>query len=159
MRRVIAELECHEPLPFRLSERIRPGYLEKRRAIEGVMHEAFVARGGRPETTCPYYFVVGRFPTWEEDGSLKVELPVACVPDEMVSFTLTDSFFNYRRENLRGIPIPARPYHGELLRLAELPAALEAYGLPAEHRPRDPRRMFDVYIEAQIWSDVARKAA
>ena len=152
---VLAELARHEPLPFRLAH---PEYLSERLRIESVMRGQFAAKGGRVDLENPHYFVLGTFSLWESDGSRKVELSTSSVLPHWLSFTMTDSFFNYRTENLRGVQIPARPYHGQLFTLGELPEQIGIYGLPGEAWRRDPDRVFDVYIEAQIWSNAPVQA-
>ena len=147
---VLERLAREEPLPYRLAH---PSYLSERRRIESVMRQQFAAKGGKFERELPHYFVLGEFSLWESDGSSRVQISLRDVAPEAVSFTLTDSFFNYRRHNLRGIEVPQRPYHGQLFTLEELPAQLELYGLPGEAWRRDPGRQFDVYVEAQVWSD------
>jgi hypothetical protein len=148
--RVLEQLAMHEPLPFRLTQ---PDYLPERRRIESRMHAQFLAKGGRPERAQPHYFVLGEFSLWEGDGSRRLQLPLAELPAACVSFTFTGSFFNYRSHNLRGVAIPPRPYHGELFTLAELPEQGERYGLSGDAWWTDPARRFDVYVEAQLWSD------
>jgi hypothetical protein len=147
---VLDQLGQSEPLPYRLT---RSEYLPERRRIEQRMRARFVEKGGRPELLHPHYFILGEFSLWETDGSCKVQLPLQSVPFHWVSFTLTDSFFNYRRTNLHGIPIPPRAYHQELFTLAELPSQLAAHDLPTHAWVSDPARRFEVYVEAQVWSD------
>ena len=147
---VLDELARQEPLPFRLTH---PEYLPERLRIESAMRAQLAAKGVRPEREHPHYFVLGTFSLWEEAGWAKVELPLVSVPPEQLSFTMTDSFFNYRSENLRGIAIPKRPYHGQLFTLPELQQRVDLHGLPGDAWRRDPARIFDVYIEAQLWSD------
>jgi hypothetical protein len=117
------------------------------------MRQRFLEKGGQPERSHPHYFVLGAFSLWETDGSLKVQIPLSSVPDALLSFTLTDSFFNYRATNLRGVPIPGRPYHGELFTRRELSEAIREHGLPGDAWRTDPARLFDVYVEAQLWGD------
>lgn len=147
---VLEQLSRHEPLPFRLAH---PDYLSERLRIERIMRDQFVGKGGRIEREHPHYFVLGVFSLWEADGSRKLEVTLASIPTHFVSFTLTDSFFNYRTTNLRRIPIPKRACHGELFTLGELREQVELHGLPGDAWRSDPARTFDVYIEAQIWSD------
>lgn len=147
---VLDQLGQSEPLPYRLTQ---PAYLPERRRIEQRMRARFLDKSGRPELHHPHYFVLGEFSLWETDGSLKVNIPLQSVPPDWVSFTLTDSFFNYRQTNLRGIPIPRRAYHQELFTLAELPLQLAAHDLPTNEWRSDPERRFETYVEAQIWSD------
>jgi hypothetical protein len=93
---VLAVLARSEPLPYRLTH---PAYLSERRRVEGRMRQRFLEKGGHPERGNPHYFVLGEFSLWEADGSLKVQIPLSFVPSALVSFTLTDSFFNFRETN------------------------------------------------------------
>ena len=150
LAKVLDQLAEHEPLPYRLTQ---PVYLPERRRIEQDMRTRFIEKGGCPQLLNPHYFVLGEFSLWETDGSSKMQIPVESVPPRWLSFTLTDSFFNYRHTNLRGIPIPRRTYHEELFTLAELSAQLTAHDLPTNAWSSDPARQFEVYVEAQVWSD------
>jgi len=147
---VLAGVAEHEPLPLRLT---RPDYFEKRRWLEEAMRTRFLEKGGRPIRAHPHYFVLGEFSHWETDGSKKVQIPLSGVPEDCVSFTLTDSFFNYFPTNLRGIPVPPRGYHRELFTLDEVSAQLELHGLPTDKWRIDERHQFEPYVETQIWSD------
>ena len=151
----LRRLAAFEPLPFRLTE---PRYLPERRRIEGAMRARFEEKGGAIARPHPHYFVLGKFSLWENDGSRKIELSLADVDPGCLSFTLTDSFFNYRRTSLRGEPIPRRSYHDELYLADELPALLEEHGLPTERWRDDPEHRFEVYVEAQLWSDAPVEA-
>ncbi len=150
LSRVLDQIAEHEPLPYRLTQ---PDYLPLRRRIEARMRTRFVEKGGRPDRQHPRYFVLGEFSRWESDQSCKVQIPLRSVPACSVSFTLTDSFFNYRRANLRGVAIRKRPYHEELYTLSELASQLEIYDLPTEEWRSNRDRRFEVYVEAQLWSD------
>lgn len=150
LSRVLDQIAEHEPLPYRLTQ---PDYLPQRRRIEARMRTRFVEKGGRPDRQNPRYFVLGEFSLWESDRSSKVQIPLRSVPADSVSFTLTDSFFNYRRANLRGVSIQGRPYHDELYTLSELASQLEIYDLPTEEWRSHRDRRFEVYVEAQLWSD------
>jgi hypothetical protein len=54
-----------------------------------------------------------------------------------------------RRTRARGLP----PEGPKLAREAAGIGQVELYGLPGDAWRNDPGRIFDVYIEAQIWSD------
>ena len=149
-RTTLAWLAAHEPLPDRL---IHSEYLGKRAEVERWMYQAFAEAGGEPERTHPHYFVLGTFSLWESDGSCSVSVPLAAVPARSLSFTLTDSFFNYFATNLRGHPIPPRAYHRRIYVAAELEEALSAHDLPTDAWQTDPERRFEPYVEAQAWSD------
>ena len=49
--------------------------------------------------------------------------------------------------------IRKRPYHEELYTLSELASQLEIYDLPTEEWRSNRDRRFEVYVEAQLWSD------
>jgi hypothetical protein len=117
------------------------------------MRAQFIEKGGCPQLDQPHYFVLGEFRLWEKDDSEKLRMALHTIPSAWVSFTLTDSFFNYRTTNLRGVPIPTRPYHGRLFLREELHDQLVAHDLPAEDWDSNPDRRFEVYVEAQLWSD------
>jgi hypothetical protein len=118
------------------------------------MRTQFAGLGGKPTRANPHYAILGTFSLYEDDQEYKsVRLPLASLPPDSVSFTFTDSFFTFSNANLRGIPIPERPYHGRVYRLEDVPGLVAEYGLPGERWRTEPDRRFDVYIEAQIWDD------
>ncbi len=84
--------------------------------------------------------------------------PLREVATEVLSFTFTDSYFNFSERNLRGSAIPPRPYHGRVYQVDDLPALVDEFGLPGERWRHEPDRVFDVYIEAQIWDDASLAA-
>ncbi|MGI9431165.1 MAG: hypothetical protein ACR2PQ_03075, partial [Myxococcota bacterium] len=143
-------LASRDPLPDRLAH---SAYLGKRAEVERWMYEAFAEAGGEPERRHPHYFVLGTFALWESDGSRSVSVPLASLPARSLSFTLTDSFFNYFATNLRGHPIPPRAYHRRLYPAAGLDEALSTHDLPTDAWRTDPQRRFEPYVEAQAWSD------
>jgi hypothetical protein len=148
---VLNELGERRELDYRLT---RPEYLPRRREIEATMRQAFIAKGGRPYRRNPHYFVVGHFSLYEDDAGWRaLRVPIACFDPGTISFTNTDSFFAYSQRNLRGVPIPPRPYHGQVFRLDELEDLVSQHGLPGERWRDDPECRFDVYIEAQVWDD------
>lgn len=147
---LLAALVQQEPLPYRLTQ---VAYLPERRRIEARLRARFVEKGGRPERLHPHYLVLGSFSLWEQDDHERVRVPLASVCPDQLSFTLTDSFFNFRDTNLRGAAIPSRGYRRNVYTLAELPGELDAHDLPTEAWRSDPTRRFEVYVEAQLWSD------
>jgi hypothetical protein len=147
---ILERLAAHESLPLRLT---RPDYFAKRTLVEQELRSRFISKGGTPERSHPNYFVLGTFSLWESDGSHKVQIPLSSVPGQWISFTLTDSYFNFCATNLQGVPIPAREYHQQVFTMDELPDQLERHGLPTEDWRNDPTRRFEPYVEAQLWSD------
>ena len=151
--KVLEDVAQGRELEFRLT---REEYLPRRREIEAEMRTQFVALGGQPRRRSPHYAVLGEFSLYERDPSWQsVSAALADIPPDVVSFTFTDSYFNFSEKNLRGIPIPPRPYHRHVYRLEDLPVLVETFGLPSDRWRTEPDRIFDVYIEAQLWDDAA----
>jgi hypothetical protein len=151
---VIGRLQESGPLPFRLTQQ---QYMIKRRNIERIMRRAFVQKGGRPRRENPHYMVLGSFSLWETSEFEAVRIPLDHFASKIISFTFTDSFYAFERTSLHGKAIPPRPYHRQVFRREELPSLIDEYGLHAEKWKCDPQAEFDVYIEAQIWSDAPLK--
>jgi hypothetical protein len=147
---VIGQLREIGSLPFRLTQQ---QYMVKRTNIERIMRRAFVQKGGFPTRENPHYMVLGTFSLWESPDFEAVRIPLGQFPSEVISFTYTDSFYAFESTSLRGKAIPPRPYHRQVFRSEELPSLIDESGLHAEKWKCDPQAEFDVYIEAQIWSD------
>jgi hypothetical protein len=148
---VIKTIANDRELEYRLT---REEYLPRRLEIEALMRAAFIAKGGRPKREHPHYFILGAFSLYEQDAAMHaLRIPLDALPSDAISFTYTDSFFAFSDRNLRGVSIPPRPYHRQVFRVEELPALVELHGLPGERWRSDPGRIFDVYIEAQVWDD------
>jgi hypothetical protein len=150
---VVRTIGQQRNLDFRLT---RDEYLPRRRAIEAEMRTQFLQQNGKPVRKSPHYAVLGTFSLYENDPDWKsLAVSLDQVASDVVSFTLTDSFFTFSTRNLRGVVIPQRPYHRRVYRLEDLPGLVEEYGLPGERWRTEADRVFDVYIEAQIWDDAA----
>ncbi len=146
---VLAEIAKRRELEFRLS---KSDYLPRRRRIEQAMRRGFIAKNGKPKREHPHYMVLGTFAPWEE-ARRKITIPLSAFSSNVLSFTLTDSFFAYSERNLRGVAIPSRPYDRQVFRLEELDELIAKYGLPGERWQHETRDVFDVYVEAQVWDD------
>ncbi len=148
---VLTDMAATRTLDFRLT---RDEYIPQRRRIEQEMRQQFVAKGGRPRLSAPHYAILGTFSLYDDDPEQRAAIiPLSAVPTDILSFTFTDSYFAFSDTNLRGVPIPSRPYHRQVFRLEELPRLVAEYGLPGERWRSEEDRRFDVYIEAQIWDE------
>jgi hypothetical protein len=152
---VLANIAQNRSLDFRLT---RADYLPRRRHIEQLMRDQFIAKAGRPKLPAPHYAILGTFSPYEDDPEQRsITIPVNAFRSNTLSFTFTDSFFAFSETNLRGIRIPSRPYHRQVFHLEELPALVDEHGLPGDRWRTDESRRFDVYIEAQIWDETPLK--
>jgi hypothetical protein len=134
-------------------------YMELRERTEARLRELFVAAGGRPERTSPHYFVLGSSRWFESLATTmeRVALDLTSMPADVTSCTYPDSFTAMGFGSDYGLPSEAKPYHGRVFALADLPSLIARYGLPDDASDADyqgyEQRPFEKYIEVQLWSD------
>jgi hypothetical protein len=79
------------------------------------------------------------------------------MPAAVTSCTYPDSFTAMGFGSDYGLPSEAKPYHGRVFALADLPSLIARYGLPDDAPDADydgyQQRPFEKYIEVQLWSD------
>jgi hypothetical protein len=151
MDRVLMGLGKTRELPRRLRSSF---YFEQRRQIERTMFEQFIAKGGEPERRQPHYAILGESVIWAGIEPHSIRVPLDRIPTHWVSFTYTDSWAAYVDQDLRGNPIPRKPAYGTVYRLEELGEVVHNFGWPGDRWKTDSEWQHDVYVEAQIWSDV-----
>jgi hypothetical protein len=138
-----------------------PRYMDFRVRTEAILRSLFIEAGGTPERLVPHYFVLGTSAWFEglSNDMVSVVLPLADLPSEVTSVTYPDSFTAMGLGPDYGLPYEARPYHGRVYRLEELPPLIETYGLPTDETPGATgyggyhNRIFETYVEVQLWSD------
>lgn len=127
----------------------RERYLRARQRSERHLHEAFVAKGGRPGRAHPYYLLVETAETrgfWPDASQIRV--PLNGIPAEVISFTYLDSMVcDALRHDPERVPENCRHFAGwpclaEVYRVAELRELIESFGCPE-----------GTYLEAQVWAD------
>lgn len=115
--------------------------------------------GGAPERTSPHYFVLGSSP-WFQNLARdmdEVRIPISRLPAQCTSFTYPDSFTAMGLIADYGLPYEAQPYHNQVFMLSSLPNVIESYGMPKDDTEAMydgyHRRVFEKYVEIQLWSD------
>jgi hypothetical protein len=130
-------------------------YLQSRRATESWLRTEFICKGGKPVSMYPQYFVVDRS-IWIEEGysrrSDKIELSIADFAPERVSFTYPDSMLSYWLQSQIDRDYHQPEYHGRVFTLAEIQGIIDRVGIPEREWQTDPRRQYDLFIEAQVWN-------
>jgi hypothetical protein len=136
-----------------------PRYMDLRRRTEARLRELFVAAGGKPERRAPHYFVLGDSPWYEglAEKMERVQLPLSALQPDQASFTYPDSFAAMGLGARFGLGQQARPYHGRVFLLDDLPGLIEQFGIPAPSCDGGYQTWTtwpdEAYIEVQLWSD------
>lgn len=118
-------------------------YYPRRLETDALLHDRFIALGGKPVEAHPLSFVLqgSDFLHGWFDHGLVTQIPLKQIPAASVSFTYGDSMSTLERT-------------GELTMLTKdmLFAAIEAHGGPVEAFLTDVNDRYR-YIEAQVWDD------
>ncbi|TVQ26804.1 MAG: hypothetical protein EA382_04875 [Spirochaetaceae bacterium] len=125
------------------------GYLARRKELECVARELFIAKGGRPIRRVPHYMVIGACPwlnTWYSDPAF-VTIPVSHFDTSTLSFTYGDLFPTFSPRVADG-----KEYRSTVYTWEEIKGVIARYGLPQEWNPVGefgPER----YVEVQVWCE------
>jgi len=131
-----------------------PGYLERRKELEQVARNLFMAKGGKPVRQVPHYMVVGEcawLQTWYQEGAC-VKIPLIAFNPETISFSYGDLFptFSPRITD-------QKEFRRQVYTLPGVIRMIEKYGFPQDWNgdgTYGPER----YIEVQVWDDKPVKA-
>lgn len=132
-----------------MASRRPDGYLERRRELEQLAREMFIAKGGKPIRTAPHYMVVGEcewLKSWYDDGEA-VHLPISSFDSGTLSFTYGDLFPTFSSRVRDG-----REYRRQVYTYNEILPLIQKYGLPQIWN-RDGAYGPERYIEVQVWDD------
>lgn len=138
-------------------------YLEMRRVAEARLRGMLEASGGIPRREAPHYFVLGESPWFRglAEDMAEIRLPITALPEAQTTVTWGDSFSVTATTRDFGLHYEPRPYHGQLYRLSDIPALVDAYGLhvaPAGEygglsHGLAPTAGAEPFVEVQLWSD------
>lgn len=148
--RVLAEIATRRELKRRLRSEF---YFEQRLRYELVMHEQFLAKGGRPQLERPHYAVLGESEIWTGLVPNSIRIPLSTFSSDCISFTYTDSWAVYVDRTMQNHFIRRKPQYEMVYRLEELPDLFEQYGWPGDRWKTETEWEHDVYVEVQIWND------
>ncbi|MEG3956387.1 hypothetical protein [Microcoleus sp. herbarium2] len=132
-------------------------YLKQRREAERWVRQAFISKGGQPISAYPHYFVVERA-VWIKEGyngqSRAVQFPVSVFQSEQVSFTYPDSMISYWLQSQTDQVFYRPEYHCQVFVLSEICEMIDAFGIPSEEWRTEAARRYDLFIEAQVWTNI-----
>jgi hypothetical protein len=134
-------------------------YLQSRRQTEAWLHQAFIAKGGKPAMDYPIYFVIGS-PKWMQRvadpltlaTTAEIKVPFSIFKETEISFTYPDSMVSLYMESIKDPACYQPEYHGKLFTQSEILAIVAKKGLPDQGwETKVPDRLAH-YIEAQAWT-------
>ncbi|MCU1439053.1 MAG: hypothetical protein JWP85_50 [Rhodoglobus sp.] len=126
------------------------GYLERRRELEQLARDLFVAQGGKPERDRPHYMVVGACPFlagWYDDPA-HAAIALDVFDPSTLSFTYGDLFptFSDRVDD-------GREYRRRVYTVDGIREVIARHGLPQEWNP-DGAQGPERYVEVQVWAEI-----
>ncbi|MEE4193945.1 MAG: hypothetical protein V2J07_01980 [Anaerolineae bacterium] len=133
------------------------GYMSSRKAAEGWVRQAFIAKGGKPHAEYPIAMVLGESPwlvrsTPDINRHGELRIPLSIFNETDISFTYPDSMISYwfGQEQPAGLYHPE--LHGHVFLRSEILAIIAERGMPEgswnTHLPDN----LAPYIEAQVWN-------
>jgi hypothetical protein len=132
-------------------------YLKQRREAESWVRQEFIKKGGQPVSAYPHYFVIERA-KWIEEGysgeSGILQFPVSAFQPEQVSFTYPDSMISYWLKSQINQVFYRSEYHGQVFVLSEISKIIDVFGIPDEEWRTEEARKYDLFIEAQVWTNI-----
>ena len=105
----------------------------------------------------PQYLVLGTssyIAALGEDGRYaEIRIPLSEFDPKEVSFTYSDCMVSlYVSEHDRDKAHFNPEIHGKVFTLPEIMEVVSVYGIPNAEWTTDPKRAFDFFVEAQVWS-------
>ena len=140
-----------------------PGlYLRIRRQVEEWLRRDFIAKGGQPQETYPFYMVLGRS-KWMRTSldpttlttTTEINIPLSIFTESDLSFTFPDSMVSWMLAQEKNPQYYLPGIHGTVFTLPEIRSMIESRGMPGETWGTDIPAWLANYIEAQVWNHKA----
>ena len=147
----------YDDTPFGVRFKFPAEYLKSRKETEQWVREAFIAKGGRPESEFPICTVLGAS-NWlvnaAPDGSshAEIRIPLSIFAETDVSFTYPDSMVSRWFDLEKPPAYYQADVHGKVFTRTEILAIVKARGMPEENWHTNLPADIAPYIEAQIWN-------
>jgi hypothetical protein len=132
-------------------------YLSQRQDTEHWVRQEFIKKGGRPVSAYPHYFVVEQA-KWIQEGyngqSRDIQFPLSAFNGTHISFTYPDSMISHWLKSQTDQVFYRPEYHGQVFGLNEIHKIIEMFGIPDEQWRSEDIRKYDLFIEAQVWTNI-----
>ena len=157
------EAECvgmalleENPKAFRRFRKF-PTYWPRRRRTDQWVRSQFEKKGGAPDESYPQYMVLGTSSyiaaLGEDGGYADLRISLSEFDPKEISFTYSDCMVSlYLSEHDRDKPYFNPEIHGKVFTLPEILEVVKVYGIPDGEWETNPKKSFDFFVEAQVWS-------
>ncbi len=144
------------PVAFRRFRNFQAYWQQRRRTDQWVRSE-FEKKGGVPTEPYPQYLVLGTSSyiasLGEDDGYAEIRIPLTEFDPQEVSFTYSDCMVSlWLHEDQQHKEYFNPDIHGKVFTLPEILEVVKEHGIPAGEWETDPKKCFDFFVEAQVWS-------
>ncbi len=154
--RIGTELLGENPKAFRRFRKF-PTYWPRRRKTDQWVRSEFEKKGGMPEEPYPQYMVLGTSSyiaaLGEDEGYRELRIPLSDFDPREVSFTYSDCMVSlWLFEEQQDEPPFNSELHGKVFTLPEILDVVKVHGIPNGEWETDPKKSYDFFVEAQVWS-------
>ena len=154
--RIGSALLEENPKAFRRFRKF-PTYWPRRRRTDQWVRSEFEKKGGRPVEPYPQYLVLGTSSyiadLGDDEGYTEIRIPISEFDPKEVSFTYSDCMVSlWLHEEQQHETYYNPEIHGKVFTLPEVQELVKVYGIPNGEWDTDPKRSFDFFVEAQVWS-------
>ncbi len=133
-----------------------PTYWTRRKKTDRWVRSEFEKKGGTPVEPYPQYLVLGTSSyisaLGDDDGYAELRIPLSEFDPKEVSFTYTDCMVSrWLHEEKLHEEYYNPDIHGRVFTLPEI-LVVKVHGIPNGEWETDPKKAFDFFVEAQVWS-------
>lgn len=134
--------------------RLKPDYLQRRHAAEDWLIRERIAKLGSTRLKRPIYFFLGNFADGRDRSRPRsLLMPLSAFPTAVLTFTYPDSIASLPLATLPRHVGRKAEYHGRVFTLSEIREVIAKFGMPGEQWKMESSRLYDKFIEVQVWDD------
>ena len=155
-KRVGLALFEENPKAFRRFSKFQT-YWPRRRKTDQWVRSEFEKKGGTPIEPHPQYLVLGTSSyiseLGDDAGYVDLRIPLSEFDPSEVSFTYSDCMVSlWLREEQQHEEYYNPDIHGRVFTLPEILDVVKTHGIPNGEWETDPKKKYDFFVEAQVWS-------
>lgn len=155
--RIATALFKENPKVFRrFRESSFSSHWSSRRKTDQWVRSEFQKKGGTPTEPYPQYLVLGSssyISALGEDEYVELRIPLSEFDPKEISFTYSDCMVSHWLHDEKNHEEYYNPdIHGRVFTLPEILEVVKRHGIPNGEWETDPKKSYDFFVEAQVWS-------